>query len=211
VTRPENLNWDLDEITEAFEGIILPEEVAAVMTRFTERKQIENQEIERMNNALRLIVAYDAATLLDSQHTMANKPDYVIDASALYLSHQRDKEVVDELDRNVRLASLYTLAAFELPYSNYEDTLFSKYLPKHPIDESEIRQMLRAYVVEKFGEDAWPDESTEQKLDDLYEKTLYFDGEPIGEVLSRQPIFTNIRQELGRRGFSVNRPEQGEM
>jgi hypothetical protein len=210
MTHSENLKWNLDEITEAFEGSILPEDVAAIMTRFAERKQIENQETERMNNALRLIVAYNAATLLDSQHSMANKPDYVIDASVLYLSHQRDKEVVDELDRNVRLASLYTLAAFELPYSNYEDTLFSKYLPKHPINGSEIRTMLKDYVIGKFGEDKWQSGFDELDFEDLFYEMTHFDGEPIGEVLSRQSIFTDIKQELTRKGFSVNAIEEGE-
>ncbi|MDB5177302.1 MAG: hypothetical protein JWN75_970 [Candidatus Saccharibacteria bacterium] len=207
--RPENPKWNLDEITEAFEGSILPEDVAAIMTRFAERKQVEDQESERMQRASLIIEEYDNAIRSDREGGIT-KPDYVMDAASAYLSSQSDKGVIDELDRNLRLASLYTLAAFELPYNNYEDTSFSRYLPKHPIDESEIRQMLRTYVVEIFGEDVWPDERAEQNLDDLYDKMLYFDGEPIGEVLSRQHIFINIKQELARQGFSVNAIEEGE-
>lgn len=197
----------MGEIVEAFEDEMLPEDVTATIARFIERRRLEQKDVL----ACEFIQVCNDTVDLSREGGIVVKPDPVIDAAIAYLKHQKDRDIVEDLDYKIRIASLYVLATLEAPYTYQESTLFD-YLSCHPIDERVVRDLMKEYVDGKFGLGYWKSEYDKVAFRDLYDQMTYFDGEPVSDVLTRLPIFQEVKDDLLSQGFGLGRDnDEGEI
>ncbi len=195
----EQSGWSIDDITEAFDGIIAPEEVKSVMERFIERKRAEEQEVARMQRMIDIIDEFDEVLLLEREDGKIVKPDSMLYTAADYLHNLRGQPIIDDLDEKARLLSLYMLATFDGPYSGGE--MVDQYIEHHPIHASMIKMLMKQYVVEKFGQEAWSSDYDNLDFFDLFDQMRHFDGQPPTEILEKQPLVKQICDELAEQGF----------
>lgn len=199
--RIEQSGWSIDDIAEAFDGIIAPEEVKSVMGRFIERKQAEEQELARMQRMIDIIDEFDEVLLLEREDGKIVKPDSMLYTAADYLYNLRGQPIIDDLDEKARLLSLYMLATFDGPYNGGE--MIDRHIDDHPVSATRVKALMKQYVVEKFGHDAWSEDYDNLDFFDLFDEMRYFDGEAPTEILEKQPLVKEISDELVEQGFGL--------
>ena len=202
MTEPREPSFTAKEVEEAFASLIEPATVAALLQRYNEQKRAEEHEIARMRRMVDIIDEYDEVTLLENEGTLV-KPDSLMSVAKSYVYHLRDQEFIDELDKKARLLSLYILATMDGPYTGGEE--LEEELEHQPIDGLEIKLLMKCYVIDKYGHEAWLPEYDGMEFIDLfsYENMNYFDGESFTEIMAKQPLVNEIREELDRQGFKL--------
>ena len=173
--------------------------VAELLRRYGERKQAEALESIRIQRMVDIIDEYDETLLLEGEDDIVH-PDNILQAASRYLHNLRDQDIRDELDRKARLASLYILATLDGPYSYGE--MLVKNLEHHPVSDSDVKLLMRQYVVEKYGQEAWLSEYDETDFFELFSEMTHFDGDSVGEILRGLPLIEEIRNELDEQGFA---------
>lgn len=194
----------MDEIAAVLQDRLTPAAAGAVIDILRNEEiamREEQEETSRMERMISIIDECDEIVLLDKEGSCVIKPDGLLDSASQYLYNLRDIDVKDPLDAKARTVALYVIATMEGPYDGGYELV--QHWPDQPIDKVIIKNLMKDFVVNKHGVEAWSSSYDNMEFDELFDDMTYFDGENPVEILRHLSLIDEIREELLQQGFAL--------
>lgn len=117
-------SFSIEEVKEAFEGILEPEATARILTGYTERKRAEEQEAARMQRMIDIIDECDEIALLSKEGGCIITPNRLLRAANDYLALIEGGNSYAALGESAKMLALYLITVLDGPCD--DDEIFSK-------------------------------------------------------------------------------------